>query len=72
VADESIEDLNDRLVSDPDLRARFADDPVGVVQEAGIELSPDQEERLTSEGWSDKSEDELLALLHSSGVGAWL
>ncbi|HUB76064.1 MAG TPA: hypothetical protein VL977_03360 [Solirubrobacteraceae bacterium] len=72
MADDDVEGLNDRLISDPDLRQRFQEDPAGVVREAGIDLRADQEDRLTAAEWHEKSDDEMLAALEDEGLAAWL
>jgi len=72
MADDDVEGLNDRLISDPEHRRRFQADPVGVVREAGIDLSADQEDRLLAEEWHAKSDDEVLASLEEEGLAAWL
>jgi len=69
--EENIQDLNDRLIDDAELRDRFRDDPVAVAKEAVTDLSPEQEAKLLAEEWLEKTEDELLALLHDPGIGDW-
>jgi len=71
MSDDSIQDLNDRLIEDAELRDRFREDPVTVVKEAGIDLSPEQEARLLAEEWLEKTEEELLSCFHDPGVGDW-
>ena len=68
---DDIQRLSDRLIEDEDLRARFIDDPVGVVNDAGIETTDDQEQRLADEDWAGKSEDEFIAQVRDTGLGFW-
>lgn len=72
MADDKIQVLNDQLITDDALRARFRADPAAVVREAKIDLNTDQEGRLVGEGWLDKTEDEILLLLRETGLGFWL
>jgi hypothetical protein len=72
MADENVEALQDRLLTDPDHRARFVKDPAGVVREAGIELDEDQHKRLTDEGWADLEDDEVVVRIRTRGLAAWL
>ena len=72
MADDSVQSLQDQLVSDEKLRARFREDPAAVLRESGIDLNDEQEGRLQGEDWLKKTEDELLALLKDTGLGFWL
>jgi hypothetical protein len=70
--DDTIQSLNDQLLADDELLGRFREDPAAVVKESGIDLNSEQEGRLLGEGWLEKTEDEVLALLRDSGLGFWL
>jgi hypothetical protein len=69
--DDDVQSLNEQLLDDDDLRARFREDPAGVVADAGIDLNDKQEARLLAEDWPEKTDDEVLAVLRDRGISAW-
>ncbi len=46
--EERVLDLVDRMASDPQLRARFSNDPVGTFEASGIELTDEDRQMLQS------------------------
>ena len=71
MAEDNVQDLIDRLVAEAELRERFRDDPVAVVEEQGIELDDDHRERLRNEDWAEISDEELEARLRGQDWGFW-
>ena len=71
MAEDNVQELMDRLVAEAELRERFRNDPVEVVEQHGIELDDDHRERLRSEDWTAISDEELQARLRGKDWGFW-
>jgi hypothetical protein len=71
--DDKVQRLNDQLIADRQLRDRFRRDPVAVVEEEfEIELTDEQREKFLSEEWLEKTEEEILSMLHDEpGIFSW-
>ena len=57
-----------RLMNDDDLRARFRDSPKAVLEEFGIELTPEEEKRLAREDWAGVPDHALIDRLGGGGL----
>ncbi len=70
---DDIERLNAALIEDADLRQRFREEPVAVVESFGIQLSDESKLVLTSETWVEKTEEELDEILRRRipGICSW-
>jgi hypothetical protein len=70
MAHDPIGDLQERLLSDDDLREEFRQSPHEVLERHGVELSDEQSQRLHQADLASKSHDELKATLQTDGLSA--
>lgn len=71
MAEDNVQQLVDRLVADAELRDRFRNEPVVVVEEHGIELDHEHRDRLTGEDWIAISDEEFQVRLRGEDWGFW-
>jgi hypothetical protein len=64
-----ITEINERIVTDPQFRAAFREDPVAAVKRAGWVIDEEDHERFRST-WNGLNDEELLARVSKRGV-AW-
>ena len=70
MAADNIRELQDRLLSDDQLREEFRQAPHDVLERHGIELSDEQSHRLHEADLASKSHDELRSTLETDGLSA--
>jgi hypothetical protein len=72
VSEEHIQRLVDNLNSNPDVRNRFRSAPADVIEEHGITLTEEQRTRITSNDFSQTTDEELTASVTTASIRRWL